>query len=574
MEKRSGQYSIAVIIFLSLSLFSLRFDPEVKELEYGVFSDFVTSIVRDGDLNIINQVKKDQQWLVTSTYNHPTIHDHGISVLWLPFYAYTRLLDVFSVDLDYDKRQGYKPTMVFANLFYFLLIAIASFKAVEFFFNRKLELIDYFIITFGTPYFWYGLVHPSSADLTSAIFPFLYLICHNACLRNVEKKNWYIYGVLLAMGTITKVSLLFYFILPLHYLFVKRGSWLIELKKYILPFLFGCLSIGLPYLCNEWIKYGQLHYSYAGIVANYYLLYETVLGPSGYFIVSPIYLMIIISLIMLAKNREIKNRSFIIFLLFAPILKVLVESFTYAGNAEFGGRHLITDYLAFLLLFPTLYFKEFKKRWIIRSIAIALMIYCVLMGFLYMKNISGGSFSWGMHYELPFQAVSSQWDKFLYFLERVRNGFSFTNLLELSKYFILILLSSISLVEIYRLNISDPVLRKKILHRSTAFLLFVYLLITGLNIVNNERNILALKSQDFFNETVVVNGPEAFHFDDNVGNMIVLLEFSGKRDDQSKVKVVELELDKYIDKVMSQIVIDPIGFKEKLVKRELQPLGF
>jgi hypothetical protein len=572
-SKRFVQIVLFILLFLIVSIFSLRFDPEIRDLESGVFSNYLTSIVEDGDLNIVNQVKDGGDWLVTTTYNHPTLHDHGISNLWLPFYLISKGIKTLGGDLSYFKREGYRSTMVLANVFFFLFLSILVFKFCNEVLKRKMSLFDFFIITFGTPLFWYGVIHPSSADLTSAIFPFFYFLCHHWCLSHKSKESWFFYGLILSCGLIVKVSLLFYFILPLHYLVVNKEKAFDEFVDKILPFLGGSLLVIIPYLINEYVKYGHFHYAYSGIVASYYLFFETVFGPSGYITVSPIYLLALISLVTLIKKRN-SDTILYLFLLSAPVLKVLVESYTYAGNAEFGARHLITDLLVFVVFYPSFFIKDLKWSYIVRGISLLLALWCVYMSFAFMRDIEIGDYRWGMFYENSLGAVSSQWSKVTYFLSNVMKGFSFQNLIELSKYFPIFVLGGVILSEFNRYKISIKKNQIILVKSLASYLALTYLSITLLNLINNKSNVENMIFSQKFNKTVVVSGSEGYHFDDNVGNMLMRIKFLENRGNHSEIESTVSTLYEYADKVIEQVEVDPIDFKTSLKNRDFVQISY
>ena len=563
VEIKGMKYLFMFLIYLLVSVFTLRFDPEVKDLEWGIFSNYNESFVEDGDLNLVNQTKPENRWSVTETLNQPTLHDHGIVTLWWPFYAYSKMIKSFGVNLDYGQREGYRSTMVFAAVFFFLVVSILSFKAVASFFSRKLKLIDFILISFGTSLFWYGLIHPANSDLTSALFPFLLFYVHELCLKEGTKLNWFTYGLFLGMGVVVKVSLLFYFIFPVHYVFVKREEILSHLKKYLPTFMLGILlPIGL-FFVNEFVKYGRLQYSYSEIVSPYNLFFEMVFGPAGYLIISPIYCLSLFALFyILRKEESRKNHSLILFLLIAPIVKVLVEVFSFQGNADFGGRHLLTDHMVFLFLFPTLYWSG-KKNIGLRVLSSLLVIQTLRMGFVFLRD-NTGEFRWGIEHDWGWSAVSTEFYKFVYFLGRALEGLHFNELMSLGKYLPILLLGSALLGALLKLNLQNLEVRKKFLITCSLFLVISYTLITGANLVFNCQNVANLKDQGFFKSIMIVNGPEAFFFEDNVGNILMHKKFSQMRGDKAMEKKAQMALETYTKKAISQIVYDPNGVKEKL----------
>lgn len=519
-------------------------------------------MVRDGDLNVINQIKEENRWMVTPTYHYPALHDHGVVMLWLPFYAYTRMLEFAGLEIKTPERDAYRSTMVLANSFFFILLLIMSFKLFELFPAFKLSKLELTLLTLGTPLFWYGLVHPSSSDVSSAFFPFLFLCVHFLCLKKSSKKLWFFYGLLLSLGAVTKVSLVLYFALPFHFLIQKENPWLASLKKYLPLFLGGCFSVLIPYLANLILKYGSIEYSYLGIVSPYNLFWEIILGPAGYFYVSPLYLIIIgffIRKIYLDKEF-IKKNSLYCFLLFAALFKIILESNTYQANADFGARHLIVDHLTFLLLFPSLYLKDSLRK-IFLALASLATCFTLLMSFVFMEGISPEvGFEWGILYASPINAFQGQIGKYLYFLKEVFNGFSPDQFVYYLKYLPLIFFGSIVLRLIYSANL----LKENFIERIGLFFLSSYLLVTLINLSQANSNAKKMKAEGLFAKTIVANGPAAYYFEDNVGNLLMSLKFSKMRKDPKMYKKVQQEIRNYYEVTEKQILIDPVNFKESM----------
>ncbi|OUR93598.1 hypothetical protein A9Q84_19205 [Halobacteriovorax marinus] len=564
------RYFFFFFLFLAISLFALRFDPEMKPLESGVYSNYLTSMVEDGDLNIINQIHPKERWIATKSYNHPTMHDHGVTTLWLPFYLYSKILKSLSIDLNYYKLAGYRATMVFANTFFFILLAIFTFKIIPYFFNTKLSRYDFLLVLFGTPLFWYGFISPSTADISSAFYPFLCLIMHRICLSEDKKINYFIYGLILALGAITKVPLLFYFILPFHFLLVNKSRASYVIKNLAPYFIAGSLYGFIPFFINEWVKYGEFTYSYAGIISSYNLLLELTFGPAGYFYVSPIYLLVIPSLFAIVKRKQVTDKSVLFFLILAPIIKILAESSTYAGNADFGGRHLITDLLILLLLFPTFYVSRSRKI-VIRIIATVMVFQSLFMAFVFTRDLAASSFVWGINYETTLDALSSQLPKMSYFLSNVLAGFSLINLGEILKYIPLMAISALILTFLSRIDFKNQEKMKSYILKFSLYISSLYFLITITNVFNNPKNVQKLKDENFFAKIAIVNGPEAYFFEDNVGNLILHGRFSKERGDLDMERETKILLKEYLEKAKSQILIDPINLKDQL---EIENINF
>ena len=288
-------------IILCLSVFTLRFDPEVKDLEGGIYNNVLTSIVEDGDLNVINQVSSKRSLIISKTYNYPNLHDNGVSSLWLPFYLYAKIINIINTSKGYYISSNYRVSMILANIFYTLVVLILLCKFSFLIFKKRISRFDLCCIFLGTPLYWYGFVHPSSTDLVSGVFPFIYYLLSKRCMKSSSSMDYLILGLSLGFGVVLKVSLLFYGFIPLVF-FIQNYKQYKDLFKRAVPLLIcGYVTAIAPFLLNEYLETGLSLYSYSSIVASYYLIYETVFAPAGYLTVSPLFFIFLISYFIFIK---------------------------------------------------------------------------------------------------------------------------------------------------------------------------------------------------------------------------------------------------------------------------------
>lgn len=557
------------ILFMIVLIFTLRFDPEVKDLEDGVYNNLLVSVVEDGDLNIINQISEKRRMIVSKTFNYPNLHDHGVAALWLPFYYYANIINKIEVSKGYYLSSNYRVAMVIANVFTGMVILLMIYRFIPILFDQRANFFDISCILFGTSIYWYSFIHPSSSDLVSAIFPFLFFVIIKKCSDNPSRENHLILGASLGYGVVLKVSLLFYGILPLFLLLRFRH----DLKSYFFKFfsfivLGGILPI-IPYLLNEYIETGYFLYSYSTIVANYYLFYETVFAPAGYFVVSPLFFTVFVCYFFLIISKgDIRRKLLISFFLIAPVLKVLVESFTYAGNAEYGARHLLTDIFVLLLLYPSFYFSGWRKS-LLRLIALLCTLQSLFMSFVYMRDISGG-FNWGIFYEKDFSAISNQIPKYKYFLSNVLNGLRGDEISGILIFYPLVIILSYFIVKLYEKDFVNS----NIIRNFIVYCCCVYIFITSMNLWNNSANIESLKKEGFYEDKVITGGALMYGFNDNVGNLLMHNRFSRARGDIESVELTDKVLREYSQSAVEEIITDPIGLKERILSGDYEFIDF
>ncbi len=548
----------ALILFL-MTMFSLRFDPDLKDLDDGVYSNYLTSMVTDQDLNIIDQLPEKKRWMVTSNYNHPTLHDHGVSIFWLPSYLYSKILKLLGIKTSYDGQRDYRSAMVISNGFYFLLLIVLALKVFPLIWNRNLEKLELLTLIFSTPLFWYGLIQPSSADVTTSVIPFFLIIIHLYLLRENKSKIMYFYlGALISIGIILKVTLLFYCLLPLHLIYQQYREKVISIKNYLVLFIGAVLPTTL-FFTNEHVKYGSLGYSYAGIVGPFNVLWEILLGPSGYITVSPIYLLVIVSgVIYIRKN---KNQSLFVVLLLIPIMKILAESYSFQGNADFGGRHLIADTAILALAMPFM----ITGSKVLRNITFAYcIVHTVLMASSFYTGIAGEDYVWGALYTNPLNSLIEMIPKYNYFITRFIKGFFDNSILELLKLSPLFIFFGLILSMLHGIDLSHQNNIKRLSSGIVLSCLVIYISITALNVLNNKVNVQSLKENGFFEKLVVVDGAEAFYFYDNVSNLLMHKKFLVMRGKEAEASGTDIILNSYYKKVQAQILVDPIGLKKNL----------
>ncbi len=570
MKSRSVfKFFVVSVFILCLAIFTLRFDPEVRDLEGGVYNNVLSSIVEDGDLNIINQVSKEQSLIATKTYNYSNLHDNGVSSLWLPFYLYAKIVNEVGASKGYYINSNYRVSMVLANIFYTFVLLILLCKFSEFIFKKRINRFDLLCIFLGTPIYWYGFVHPSSTDLVSGIFPFIYFLLVKKCMNSSNSKDYFILGLSLGFGVILKVSLLFYGIIPLIF-FIKYHKDYKDFFKRILPLLvIGYLIAITPFFVNEYLETGFSLYTYSSIVASYYLIYETVLAPAGYLIVSPLFFISLFSFFIFIKGESgIEDKILYSLFLIAPILKILVESFTYGGNAEYGARHLLTDVFVLMLLYPSFYLNGWKRS-LARVFAFLCVVQSVFMSFVYMRDISG-EYRWGIFYEKDLSAIFEQWPKYKYFFSNVWAGLTGEDFFGIFVFYPVILLASFLLMKLYSSRIETTAIYKNFI----IYCCGVYSVIMLLNVWNNSRNVEQLKREGFYKDKVITNGTLMYSFSDNVGNILMHQRYSKLRGDEKYIEITEKALNEYKMNAVKEILIDPVGLKKKILKDDFSFIDF
>lgn len=542
--------SIFIFVIFGFVLTNI-FDPEVTKIDHGVYSEYTQSIVQDGDLNIVNQATKNRQWLVTKTYNHPDFHDHGIIVFWAPFYWVAHILSKISPVDNFFMRQFYDGLQVLLNYLFGILVILLSYRICKKNVLNKKILLGFI---FSTPFFWYWIMHPSQADITSAICPVLFFYFVN----DRREKRFFLVELwsLFCLFTIVKINFGFYILWPVYETYKSdKDSFFIKLGKVSL----GLVLCLVPFFINEYLKYGFLHYGYFSIVnKTYYLLFETLFGPSGYFTVSPFYIVVLVLFCYyIFRNR--KNTDVLVFIFISsPIIRTLIEANTYGGNSDFGARHYIIDFFPILYSFSFL-IKLFTKRqkFLLYAVMTLCLFWTQIIMWSFVKKISNEFISWGLSYRLDIKL-----EDILRKLEVTT--YRVTQLFQaefLNEFLVLLVIILLFILAVF-------VFSKK---RSALFsyLICSYIFFTFLNISNNKSNVEIYKSSGFFSDTVVGSGKHIYAYDDNMGNILMMKEF-GKNRNQESLNDYEGEFRSYRDKILKEIEVDNNNFRAGIVSGDVK----
>jgi hypothetical protein len=572
------------LLFLCLVILALNFDPDVMKIDKGIYLKYTESVLEDGDLNIINQSSPKERWIATQTYNHPDFHDHGLVLLWSPFFYYSKTLTLFKFDNTLKNHTNYSIAQVAANIFWGICFLILCFKLMGLFYLGPGRLKSIILFIMGTPFLWYFCLHPFNSDISSSVLPVVLLLYYLLLQKNDSKSDWYALGLFSGISSIIKISMVFYFILFGHFLlsqFQKGRHYLINRSLLIILGLFSIIPF---FFYNETIKYGFIYYGYFSTLnLDYYLLGETLWGPVGYLYISPLYILIPLTFgiyLYEVQKKELsffknytQSHSLFLFLASIPLIKLLSESFTFTGNGELGARQYIIDSFVFLLLLHPLFNsspkgalkKTFKKFLIF--FAITSTLWMTLIYFWFWFNLPSIPYIWGESYINDLQFLPSSASRLMNNLYLVFREM-FSDILSLINYWPLFFFSSFFLVLLssVKLSPSNYSLIKKNIKLFIYLLSFGYIGVTLSNSYNNPRNVQKMKREGFYKNIVIGNGPHIYMFDENVGALQFTQRFGKTRGDIEMQKKAQGVLEKYLIEVQREVLIDPIMFKSDLEK--------
>jgi hypothetical protein len=565
-------FTISVILYLFLNLNSAG----VWYYEQGTYVAYLKSILSDGDFNIINNIDKNYVWVASKTLNLPDMHDHGVVLLWSPFELLANILNKLGVDKIYYS----KTSMSISSLAIFLSgIVTFFFGMINLFRLFKLSnkpALNNFLFWFFpiiTPAFWYLLKDFSAADNAVFFYTSIMLYIGNNKEFSNNKFFYFLWGTLLALGRVTKISFIFMTLYFLWIVFYRLNGSRHKLKRWI-EFFLGGLIVCLLHFVNTVLQfgYGSLTTGYSVWSSNFEItslflnLKKYLFGYFGLFHTSPWLLLSFVIYFVVLLNLSKSKKWFEFFSLiscgFGIMAKFFYEAFGIQMDTEteFGFRRYTLDVPIFLwTLIMFLDFDYIKNK--INAFVFGLIFFLIsvwsFVYFFWFYDISDNYYSaFGVYH---FWESGNPFQEFILLLNTFRHWPSVIEIVKgVTVIFIFISISYILLSKIK--NILSVV----------STMLIVYFVFTGLNYFNNELNVSALKRDGFFDKIVISNSEQVFLYDDVVSEYfrsIAIAKFTKNRkmfDDNVKL------LRNYILKMPLNLIYDPIGFKETIIKSQLR----
>lgn len=539
----------------------LRVDHLNMSVEKNVYDYYSESIIKDLDMNLINQVPDKERWQITKTGNWPDVHSNGIVTLWAPFFAYKSIVQNF---LSVDNRTLIFLTRSFATVFYSVVTILLTLFLLKEIFPGKSRFKALFILSLSTSYWWFTFVQPGNADITSGVLAALEVWMFFYLIKTWSTRTFFFYGLLLGLGLALKIDHVFYFILPVYLLirlFIESSSFKLMIKNWFI-FSIGVLISLIPMFVNDSIKSGFVNYGYADVVNfDYYVLWPNLVYPSGYLNNCPIYLACFLALIFLFSNLK-KNLPMII-VGSIPFLAVVIESFARIHHESYGARHWVPHFAIFAILLMSLLLKIENKKWakILFTIFVILAI--------------GQNFIKGLSYTLNYEHFffgQNQWQEMI-------NWWSYNGLYGvLVKFFKLkdvglklnfmlpaVFICAFLAQKLFRYFTSAQQNIAQFTTVLTIYLACSYLLMTGFNLKFNQSNYEAYKKTGKLQESIIGDGPNIQSLFENLGTYEKLLAFYRYRGNEKRVETIEASRRAYVKKAASEITYDPVGFKERLI---------
>ena len=553
-----------IVTFLGLTLFA-----RTHELERGKFTALYQSVRSDLDLNIINQVTPPDSWLVTQTYNHPTHLDHGVALVWSPFYL---LAEEVAHRTPKARREifglGELQVMGIARnaffiVFVFLLLAqscalLASGRAEMSMGPGKTVLA----VLLATPVPWYLWLQPFNTEITilflSAIFIYTLLVLSAQGAQS--KRDYFLIGTFLGVATTTKVSMIllapavlaassYRFSKTVSQKFDKSGG--LRAVTPILIFTGGLFSVLLLLLLNHRVQFGEwILFSHFGLAQHYDyhrdLVFPMLFGwPNSLLGCSPIFIVTLATVLWKWRTQPHALK----------ILNFTALAFVVILASKLAGLVTYPDELVSRLLVPLIPIIACQASWVwcnsgrwARGGAVILWFGCFAVNWVHIAEFMlHGELHAGSHYGRSVIGMLS---------EICQTAASrLTNLAELQK----VLEYWPQLLAVFLFAAGMFVLVSAWFKRSWVLFLSAwlgYLLITALNLQFNFKNVQELAQSGHFKTTVVSRGGGLNHYDE----ILSVNDRAKKFLDSPWKEVAQAGKERFILQTLDDVEHDPIGF--------------
>ena len=540
------------------ALFSLAIILQEKNpFEDGTYTSFTLSIMEDGDFNLINQTKDPgRNWLATQTGNHPNYEHPAIAIYLFPFIGYQKL---------FSGEQSFTQAHILATIFY-LMLGLILLKQVLDHLGLKHSKESIGIIALSTPFLWFTFMASTSSNIFSLVYSVIVLsaFCFN---EHKNTRSFYFFlGIATTLGFAIRIQQFWIFSLFLYlYSIDKNRSY-----HKVLSYGSGAIIPLTLLLCNLYLRSGSFihpHHVYTSWtkLGEFWntTLYYALFGPNGYFVLSPIYFIILIQgLILLYRKHE--HKKLYLSLIVPPTFLFLYYSTQWPLMDSLAGRHQLDYFFVYALIiaFALDWAKEnMKVYYSLWSLIIVSIIWNLRthLAYFYVDNTNWPE--WQFSYFVSPEYLKEQLSGMSHLLNPL------ANLKDVPKFIPLILILSVATYFFERLS------QRNYLKFCYYFILWgvsFYFLFTQLNIFNNPRNVSKYRLEGIYQTKVITSGNAATFYDDFIETHHKALRWHLMRNDCSTVlRLIEIK-NEFIKVVKKEIVHDPIGFVDQLNQGELR----
>jgi len=565
---------ILVGAFFFLYLF-LTYSTGFYGPDMPVYYAYTKSIIEDGDLNLadfkiegLDRIPRfrDEPYYykakgISQTYNFPGFHSHGGVIMWAPFYLYGKAIYGISnaANIVMIKKLGAEKVawclLSLSTICFGFLAILFTYFLCRTFFSKGIALWSTLVMILATPFLYYTVFHPGNINIIAILFSILSIWIAGWAME-MKKLDWFLYGVFFSICLIIKVDLWFQIIfIALFYfslLIGKKVRW-VHGMYFIMGILPGLFLKGI----NDYLKYGVIRVGEAGLtnIRNYYIWDKLFYSYRGFFYKTPILWICLTGFIFLSiylvrtrfLSAEEKNyRDVFIFILGVVLwIKISFLIFAHEGGGGLNApRKLLTELPILVLLYAWVFS---RRNNFLRILVITLTLACITWNF----SISGEPITGDLLQYVREGTTLTQRIKNLPGAPIFAALFGFKDIILKLKICLPLLLVVVLLLPFVCSRIRSPkcsdwylresgrspLLRKGFILFS-LYLLLAYMTVTGLNIVNNGKNIERLKKSGYFKDARIVS-PDTFEIEDKLEIMDDMIRYFTVRGELKRVKEIK-----------------------------------
>lgn len=577
-----------IMLFFFLVFCGLCLNLHDVELERGHATAFYHSLFEDGDLNIVNQLNKNEHWLVTKNLNHPTHLNHGTVVFWAPFYLYSDLILKINNKLKIVNFDSYQIMAVVRNALFALLgiqFILASLELIlknqKNISNVKTILLVALSVLLATPLFWFVCFAPFTTEVTMFFLGALWIYwVLKFPLINQKNGSLFFSGLFLGIATVSKITF-FVFVIVAVLDLLREKTVFLYWKTNLLRLSFLLLGTSLPLFLlgfNNYIQYGDFIIFYHVNVLNWVQTSENLifqnffLSPASFWMCSPIiFFTLLITAFYFTRNiliNRLKDSSLFIHPLemqYSVYLLVNIFLLIQVGfiilQPDLIISRIYSIFFPILTISVCMLWNQSGKY--VKGLITFFLLVCIWVNWGHIAQFyrNGIIFESGA-------LQSSLKTMFIGILAHIKivwdQKSTFSNL----TYFLPILFLAAIFCKKFSTFLSfQKIERLRVFFLSFFLLAFIsYVFITVLNFKNNNNNVMNLYKSGFFRESVVSGGSNLNYYDE-----VMSIFESGFSYFPEKSKQLLLARDAYLKAATQEIIRDPIGLNKDLKAGLIRP---
>lgn len=315
-----------------------------------------------------------------------TKYTYGVALLQLPFYG---MADLLAKPMNY-KQDGFSPiyhwSINIAAVFYLVLGLFFLLKFLKSRFDDKASLLTLASIFLATNLFYYSIRDTGMSHIYSfSLFClFLYLIQITDYLAKSSIWKNLLLGLLVGLIVIIRPTNIL-FLTAFLFLDVRNNADIFNRIKRLFsfrtagPILLGSITIVLPQLIYWKYASGSIiNYSYNEEGFNWLnpkFLSVWFSTDNGLFLYSPFYLLIIVFLILMVKNR--KTNGIYLLILFITISYVFSSWWSWNFGCSFGARSYV-EYLAIFSIPIAYAFQKIRNHNTLKIVSFSILLIALI----------------------------------------------------------------------------------------------------------------------------------------------------------------------------------------------------